>query len=68
VYLIVTELFPTIFRATAFGACNVLGRFVTILSPLVAQMPGMWPMLILALYSLLAAVLPFGLKKVAEKE
>ena len=64
VYLIVNDLFPTIFRATAYGACNVLGRFITILSPMVAQMDGSWPMLILAVYSLLAAILPFGLKKV----
>jgi len=36
VYLIVNESFPTIFRGTAYGACNVLGRLVTILAPMVA--------------------------------
>jgi hypothetical protein len=32
-YLINLELFPTIFLATAYGCCNVLGRFISILSP-----------------------------------
>ena len=68
VYLIVNELFPTIFRATAYGACNVLGRAVTIASPLVAELPGLWPMGILAVYSAFATVLPFWLRKVSDKE
>jgi hypothetical protein len=33
VYLVVNELFPTIFIGTAYGACNVVGRFVAILGP-----------------------------------
>ena len=36
-YLINVELFPTIFLATAFGCCNIIGRFVSILSPLIAK-------------------------------
>jgi hypothetical protein len=32
-YLINLELFPTIFLATAYGCCNVLGRLISILSP-----------------------------------
>jgi hypothetical protein len=32
-YLINIELFPTIFLATAYGCCNVLGRLISILSP-----------------------------------
>ena len=32
-YLINCELFPTIFLATAYGSCNILGRMVSILSP-----------------------------------
>ena len=36
VYLIVNELFPTIYLATSYGACNIVGRAITILSPLVA--------------------------------
>ena len=36
VYLIVNQLFPTIYLATSYGACNIVGRAITILSPLVA--------------------------------
>eukprot|EP00352_Strombidinopsis_acuminata_P005173 CAMPEP_0176366054 /NCGR_PEP_ID=MMETSP0126-20121128/20910_1 /TAXON_ID=141414 ORGANISM="Strombidinopsis acuminatum, Strain SPMC142" /NCGR_SAMPLE_ID=MMETSP0126 /ASSEMBLY_ACC=CAM_ASM_000229 /LENGTH=125 /DNA_ID=CAMNT_0017723319 /DNA_START=1319 /DNA_END=1693 /DNA_ORIENTATION=- len=42
VYLIVNELFPTIFLGTAYGACNILGRFITITAPLVARAPHPW--------------------------
>jgi hypothetical protein len=38
-YLINAELFPTILLATAYGCCNVLGRFITISSPVVAKLP-----------------------------
>jgi len=68
VYLIVCEMFPTIFRTTAYGCCNVLGRAVTISAPLVAELPGLWPMGILAVYSLLASILPFWLRKVGDKD
>ena len=37
VYLIVNELFPTIYLATSYGACNIIGRAITIFSPLVAR-------------------------------
>jgi hypothetical protein len=36
-YLINPTLFPTIFLATCYGACNVFGRFVTIFAPVVAE-------------------------------
>ena len=32
-YIINTELFPTLFAATAMGICNFLARIVTIMSP-----------------------------------
>jgi hypothetical protein len=32
-YLINVELFPTIYLGTAYGACNILARFMSILSP-----------------------------------
>jgi len=37
VYVIVNELFPTIYLATAYGACNIVGRAVAVSSPLVAR-------------------------------
>jgi len=64
VYVIVPDLFPTIFLGTAYGCCNVLGRFIAVLSPEVARAPDPWPMTVLAIYALVATVLPFGLIKV----
>ena len=32
-YIVNTELFPTLFAATAMGICNFLARIVTIMSP-----------------------------------
>ena len=68
VYLIVSELFPTIFRATAYGVCNVPGRLITILSPLVAQLPGLLPLGILAIFSFIVSFLPLFLKRVSNEE
>ena len=61
VYLIVNELFPTVFLATAFGACNIVGRTVTILSPLVAQVPEPFPLMVLFVFSGICTFLPCGL-------
>jgi MFS family permease len=36
VYLITPALFPVEITATAFGICNVVARFSTILSPILA--------------------------------
>jgi len=57
VYVIVNELFPTLYVATAYGACNIIGRAVAVASPLVARVSPPWPMMILAVYSLFCAVL-----------
>ena len=35
VYLITTELFPTVFRGTVFGIANIFARFGGILAPLI---------------------------------
>ena len=64
VYLIVNELFPTIFLATSYGACNVVGRFISILSPLMAYAPNPIPMLTLIIFSGLCIFLPLCLVKV----
>jgi len=37
-FLIVPELFPTALLSTAYGCCNVVGRLVTVGSPIVADM------------------------------
>ena len=46
-YLINPELFPTLFLATAYGACNILGRFVSIFSPIIARVPTPFPLIAL---------------------
>ena len=63
VYLIVNELFPTIYLATAYGFCNTVGRGITILSPLVANEPNPIPMTVLAVFSAICILLPYGLVK-----
>lgn len=64
VYLVVNDLFPTIFLATSYGACNVVGRFVSILSPLMAYAASPIPMLTLIAFSGLCIFLPMCLVKV----
>ena len=64
VYLIVNDLFPTIFLATSYGACNVVGRFVSILSPLIAYASDPIPMLTLIIFSAICVTLPMCLVKV----
>jgi hypothetical protein len=63
VYLIVNELFPTIFLATSYGCVNIVGRAITVLSPLVAEAPNPIPLTILGIYSFICIFLPFGLIK-----
>jgi hypothetical protein len=61
IYVIVPTLFPTIFLATSYGCCNVVGRGVSMFAPIIARAPFPWPMLILAAYSLICVFLPWGL-------
>jgi hypothetical protein len=61
VYLLVNELFPTLYLATAYGVCNIVGRLITVLAPLVSRAPKPFPMLILAAYSGICIILPICL-------
>lgn len=61
-YLINVELFPTIYLGTAYGACNILARFVSILSPKVGVLHHPWPMSILVIFSLIVGTASFALK------
>ncbi len=36
-YLLNTEMFPTIYLGTAYGFCNIIGRFISIMSPIIAK-------------------------------
>ena len=64
VYLLVNDLFPTLFLATSYGACNVVGRMVSIFSPLVAYAPEPIPMLSLIVFSGICIFIPMCLVKV----
>ena len=64
VYLLVNDLFPTIFLATSYGACNVVGRFISILSPLMANAGDYIPMLTLIAFSGICVFLAMCLVKV----
>lgn len=46
VYVCTVDVFPTLFCATALGICNFLSRFLTILSPMVAEQPDPIPMVL----------------------
>ena len=64
-YLINAELFPTIFLATAYGCCNIFGRFITILSPIIAKLDHPTPLIIMVIFAGLSAILSTFLQKVS---
>jgi hypothetical protein len=55
-YLINPQLFPTILLATCYGACNIVGRFVTIFSPLAARLGRTTPLILLIAFSAACAI------------
>ena len=55
-YISFMSLIPTVFVATVFGYANIMSRGVTILAPQVAELKGVWPNLITALFAAVAAV------------
>ena len=61
-YLATPRLFPVALTGTAFGLCNVLARFCTVLSPLVAEIAYPMPMIIFASISGISAVLAIFLQ------
>ena len=63
-YLINAELFPTILLATAYGCCNILGRAITIASPIAAVLPQPLPLVILLIFAILCSFLSMFLIKI----
>ncbi len=51
------ELFETLVRTTSFGICNVTARALTISAPVIATSHQPIPLLIVAIFSGIAAVL-----------
>lgn len=64
VYYATPQMFPTETCSTAFGICNVFARFISILSPLVAELPEPVPMTVFSVVAIVSAVLPAFLRKV----
>ena len=56
-YVINVKIFPTLFAATAFGFCNFMARFVTVLAPLVAQLDQPTPMITFVVSTAIACAL-----------
>ena len=61
-YVIMGDLFPTLLKATAFGICNVIARFISILAPVIALLEQPYPMLIFSLSCLVAGLFGILLK------
>ena len=57
VYLSSPALFPPRLLSTAFGLCNVFARAVTIVAPMVAEVEGAVPMILMCSLSLASLVL-----------
>ena len=68
VYVTVNELFPTIFLGTAYGACNVVGRFVSIFAPMAAVLPGVTPLILLGVFAAICTAFPLFLVKAKKVE
>ena len=63
VYLTMNDLFPTIYKGTAYGAANIVGRFVSIFAPMAAVLPGVTPLIILGVFAAICTGLPLFLVK-----
>ena len=64
-YMSTLQYFPNRFMGRVFGTCNVTARFVTIMAPMVAELPSPVPELIMVVSCLIAAILARLLKKPA---
>ena len=57
------ELFPIVFATTTLGVCNVASRLVTIIAPLMAEVPEPIPQSTLFGISFIAMIISFFLKE-----
>lgn len=67
-YLITADYFPLQYTSSVFGACNVIARLMSILSPMIAEIPNPFPMLIFALFCFISTFAGFFLKKSHHEE
>ena len=67
-YLLNTEMFPTIFLGTAYGFCNIIGRFISIMSPIIAKIVHPYPLIIMVIFAGLSAFLALFLRRIPKNE
>ena len=51
-YQATVDVFPTLFRGTAFGICNFIARFLTTFAPILAEIQPPTPMILTSLITL----------------
>lgn len=61
-YIATPTLFPTIVCGTAFGICNLTGRFAGMAVPTINQLPGYQPMLIYTSMNLVSIFVALALR------
>ena len=62
-YLINAEYFPPAILSTAYGVCNVVGRLVSIFSPIIAKAPHPLPLVVLIAFSAVVIIVGSMLQK-----
>lgn len=67
-YLCNLDLFPVLFASTAYGFCNFLARGFTILSPQVAEIQSLLPMLLFTFFSLVAMLTSTCLRVIPQRQ
>ena len=60
-YNVTIDVFPTLFAATAFGICNLIASFGTVITPYLAQMPEPYPMLVFCALTIIGVLISFFL-------
>lgn len=64
-YMSTLQYFPNRYMGRVFGTCNVTARFVTIMAPMVAELPSPIPEFIMIISCLIAAILTCFLRRPA---
>ena len=62
-YTATFKLFPLQERATALKWCNLVSRFLTILAPMVAEIPDPGPTYVILGFLIFSLIITFGLKE-----
>lgn len=66
-YIVTQSFFPTAIAATAFGYSNITARVLSFLAPLVAELEHPIPMIVFAVFAIIACGATLLLKEFKEK-